>query len=203
VTCHDCRRSALWSVVEQDLEIALVTRLRAGDQAAFDEIYCRLNPRILSFLCRMAGNRTVAEDLAEETWLRLAAARSRLLAETRLIPWLLTVARNLYVSYCRSRAREHAYTSDLVLLWPGNLPQSPFDSASFSEFEDRLEAALAELPPLYREVLVLVGVEGLRPLEAAAVCGISAETLRQRLSRARAMLWERLDYSCVSKEVSS
>ena len=53
--------------------------------------------------------------------------------------------------------------------------------------------ALAGLPVLYREALLLVGVEGLRPAEAAVVCGVSPEAMRQRLSRARALLAERLE----------
>ena len=176
------------SFVERELEIALVIRLRAGDVTAFDEIYDVFNHRLLSFLTRMAKNRSVAEDLLEETWLRLVSRGEDLHADTRLSPWLFTVARNLYFSHCRSRAREHSYTADLILLWPGGLPQSPFDVASLNEFEERLEAAIASLPPMYREVLLLVGVEELRPVDAARVCGISPESLRQRLSRARGLL---------------
>jgi len=171
--------------MERELEVALVIRLRAGDISAFDEIYDVFNHRLLSFLTRMAKNRSVAEDLLEETWLRLVSSGEDLHAETRLGPWLFTVARNLYLSHCRSRAREHSYTADLILLWPGGHPQSPYDLASLNELEERLEAAIASLPPIHREVLLLVAVEQLRPVEAARVCGISPESLRQRLSRAR------------------
>lgn len=193
--------------MERNLEVALVVRLRAGDTTAFDEIYGTLNPRLLSFLRRMARNQAVAEDLAEETWLRLVQAREDLQADTRLVPWLFTVARNLFLSHCRSRAREQAYTSDLISLWPDVLARSPFDVASANEFERRLETALGELPTTYREVLLLVGVEGLRPADAALVCGISAEALRQRLSRARQLLSQLLQekglsLETVSKEVS-
>ena len=174
--------------MERELEVALVIRLRAGDISAFDEIYDVFNHRLLSFLTRMAKNRSVAEDLLEETWLRLVSSGGDLHVETRLGPWLFTVARNLYLSHCRSRAREHSYTADLILLWPGGLPQSPYDLASLNELEERLEAAIASLPPIYREVLLLVAVEQLRPVEAARVCGISPESLRQRLSRARGQI---------------
>jgi RNA polymerase sigma-70 factor (ECF subfamily) len=126
--------------------------------------------------------------MVEETWLRLVSGGEDLRADTRLGPWLFTVARNLYVSYCRSRAREESYTADLVLLWPSGLPQSPFHFAALNEFEERLEEAIASLPPMYREALLLVGVEQLRPVDAARVCGISPESLRQRLSRARGLI---------------
>lgn len=171
--------------MEQKDETGLVRRLRAGDNAAFDEIYAAFNGRLLGFLTRMARNRSVAEDLVEETWLRLVSSAQDLRADTSLGPWLFTVARNLYVSYCRSRLRESAYTADLVLLWPGELPRTPFDAASLHEFEERLEAAIAQLPPTYREAVLLVCVEQLRPTDAAAVCGISAELFRQRLKRGR------------------
>jgi RNA polymerase sigma-70 factor (ECF subfamily) len=69
---------------------------------------------------------------------------------------------------------------------------SPFEHAVGNELEQRIEVALASLPVSFREVLLLVGAEGLRPSEAAMVCGVSAEAMRQRLKRARALLAERL-----------
>lgn len=182
------RGSGVIQIVEPELEVELVSRLRTGDSTAFDEIYALFNRRLLNFLARMARNRCVAEDLLEETWLRLVSASENLRADTRLGPWLFTVARHLYVSYCRSRIRETAYTADVVFLWPCEKPKTPFDLASLGEFEERLEAAIANLPPIYREVILLVGVEQLRPVDAAEVCGISPESLRQRLKRARDLL---------------
>lgn len=189
--------------MERDFEFGLVGGLRAGDLTAFDAIYDAYNPRLFSFLLRMTKNRAVAEDLLEETWLRLVSGREGLAAATRLGPWLFTVARNLFVSYYRSRAREQAYTRDLISLWPAGFSRSPYDSAVLSEFEQRLETALAELPPMYREVFLLVGFEGLRPMEAAAVCGITPEALRQRLSRGRALLTQRLKAKELSHEMVS
>jgi RNA polymerase sigma factor (sigma-70 family) len=188
VTVSQLRGCSVISTVEQKDETGLVRRLRAGDNAAFDEIYAAFNDRLLGFLTRMARNRSVAEDLVEETWLRLVSSAQDLRADTSLGPWLFTVARNLYVSYCRSRLRESAYTADLVLLWPGELPRTPFDAASLHEFEERLEAAIAQLPPTYREAVLLVCVEQLRPTDAALVCGISAELFRQRLKRGRDLI---------------
>jgi RNA polymerase sigma-70 factor (ECF subfamily) len=189
--------------MERDFEVALVARLRAGDLAAFDAIYDDYNPRLFGFLLRMTKNRAAAEDLLEETWLRLVSGGEGLAAGTRLGPWLFTVARNLFLSFYRSNSREQAYTRDLISLWPGELSRSPYDSALLSEFEERLEAALAEMPPMYREVLLLVGFEGLRPIDAAAVCGITPEALRQRLSRGRTLLSQRLKAKELSHEMVS
>ena len=78
-------------------------------------------------------------------------------------------------------------------MWPSPSPwPSPFDLAAADELTRRVERALATLAPQYREVLLLVGHEGLTPSDAAVICGISPDALRQRLSRARAALAEKL-----------
>jgi RNA polymerase sigma-70 factor (ECF subfamily) len=179
--------------VERDSELALVERLRNGDAAAFDEVHGAYNARLFNFLARLARRREVAEDLLEETWLRVVDAAPRLRPDTRLGPFLFTVARNLHVSYCRSRLLEDSRTLDMIGLWPlGTTHPSPFESTVASETGDRIDRALAGLPAAYREALLLIGVEGMAPMEAAAVCGISPEAMRQRISRARAELARQL-----------
>ena len=180
--------------MDRDDERSLVARLRARDTGAFDEVYDEYRPRVFAFLLRLSRNRTLAEDLLDETWLRLVSHAPRLLPDTRIGPWLFTVARNLYASYCRSRLVEDSHAAGLIGLWPFGSPRpTPFESTAANETEHRLEAALAGLPVRYREALLLVAVEGLRPAEAADVCGVSSETMRQRLSRARALLASRMD----------
>lgn len=181
-----------WSVVtdvDRDTELALVAALRSGAAHAFDAVYEAYAARLFTFLARLSRRRDMAEDLAEETWLRLIATAHRLRPDTRLAPWLFAVARNLYASACRSRLVEEAYGSALIGLWPAGLARpSPFEEAAAGELQARVERALASLPPLHREVLLLVAVEGFTPAEAAAICGVTADALRQRLSRARAEL---------------
>lgn len=189
--------------MNQVFDAPLVARLQAGDPSAFDEVHTALNARLFSFLLRLSRRRDVAEDLLEETWLRLVTHAKRLRPDTRLAPWLFTVARNLYVSYQRSRLLEETHAASLIGLWPGGSPRpSPFEETATNETERRIEAALAELPAAYREVLLLVGVEGFRPVDAAEVCGISPEALRQRLSRARALLTRRLEAPAEAKTVA-
>jgi len=189
------------TAMDPDSDRALVQRLKAGDPAAFDAAHAAFNGRLFGFLVRLSRNRQVAEDLVEETWIRLVSRAHRLRPDTRLAPWLFTVARNLYVSYCRSRLLEDSHAPTLMGLWPNGSPRSsPFEEAAANEAGRRIEAALASLPVTYREVLLLVGIEGLRPAEAAQVCGISPETLRQRLSRARALLRRRLETAAEARQ---
>ena len=181
------------TVVERELELRLVARLKAGDAAAFEAIYEALRPRLFSFLARLSRRRDVAEDLLEETWLRLIARASELSDDTRLAPWLFTVARNLHASHCRHRALDSGRVSDLTPLWPAAQAESPFEATARHETERRLEAALARIPLPDREVLLLVGGEGMTPAEAAGVLGTSAEAARKRLQRARDRLQALLD----------
>jgi RNA polymerase sigma-70 factor (ECF subfamily) len=179
--------------MDRESELELVRRVRDGEAAAFDAVHALFNARLFNFLARLARNRDTAEDLLEETWLRFVAHAGELNVDTRLGPWLFTVARNLHVSYCRSRAFDSGLAAGSLGLWPTGLPDSPYERAAGSELERRIEAALVTLPVRYREVLILVGIEGLRPMDAALVCGISAEALRQRLKRARDLLADRLE----------
>lgn len=92
--------------MDHDAELALVQGLRNGDAGPFDTVYDAWRGRVFGFLVRLSRSRTVAGDLLAETWLRLVANASRLRADTRLPPWLSTVARNLYWTCGRSSALE-------------------------------------------------------------------------------------------------
>lgn len=172
-------------------ERALVGRLRAGERAAFDEVYEWLRDRVLGFLVRLCQRRDVADDLAQEVWLRLARSAPQLAPDTRLAAWLFTVARNLHVSHWRARRVADQLAGDL--LPPTPPAPSPFDDAARSQTSARVERALAALPEPYREILLLCAVEGLAPREAADVLGIKPDAARQRLARARAMIEAAID----------
>ena len=184
--------------VDRHLELDLIARLKRAEGDAFDQVFAAFNPRLFNFLARLSRQRDVAEDLLEETWLRVVAHAPRLRDDTRLAPWLFTIARNLYASYCRSRLLDYEVTAGLQL-WPSQPAEpSPFEVAAVGELQERVEIALASLPGIYREALLLVAIEEMTPAEAATVCGVTPETMRQRLSRARGLLARRLDASATS-----
>ncbi len=170
-------------------EHELFLRLRRGEAEAFDALYAHYRPRLFGFLARLCGRRDLAEDLLQETWLRLARAAPGLAEDSRVGAWLFAVARNLFYSQRRRALWERgrflpAPSEDRT----ADGAPSPFDLTAASETERILESALARLPLEAREVLLLVAVERLTPAEAAEVLGVKPEALRQRLSRARAAL---------------
>ncbi len=100
--------------MDRDLELQLVDRLRRCDAEAFEAVYEAFNARLFNFLARLSNSRDVAEDLLEETWLRLVSHAPRLRPDTNLGAWLFTVARNLHVSYRRSRLLEDAGSAEAM-----------------------------------------------------------------------------------------
>jgi len=169
-------------VMDRSADAALVDRLRRGERGAFRELYGRFAQGTFGFLLRLAGRRDAAEDLHQEMWLSVARHASRLAADTDLAAWIFTVARNRFRS-SRRRAEPAAVSADAALA----------DRAAGAPASDDpgcrdLERALAALPEVHREVLVLVGVEGLDTAALATVLAIRPDAARQRLARARAAL---------------
>lgn len=171
-----------------------VAGLRSADPGAFDLVYAQHRAPLFAFLVRLTGRRWLAEDLLQETWLRLARSATELPPDTRLRPWLFTVARNLFISHRRWAILDADRLRELGL-WPGKTSEveTPLERAALSEAERRLESALAHLSLEHREVLLLCAVEQLAPSEAAEVLNITPEALRQRLSRARGILRKELE----------
>lgn len=172
----------------------LVERLRRGDAAAFDRVYADYHARIFSFLLRLSGRRDTAEDLAQETWLKLAKAAPTLREDTTLAPLLFTIARNAFTSHRRWAMLDLSRIVTFGLEAMSSAAGEPTPEAQHERARAiaLLEEALATLPVESREVLLLVGVEGMDQEEVARILGVSYAALRQRLSRARAALAEKM-----------
>ena len=169
-----------------------VEGLRRGDPRTFDQVYDAYRGRIFGYLLRLLRNRPLAEDLLQETWLRVARNAHRLHADSRLEPWLFRIAHNLVMSH-RRRAILYLDRLDQLRRQEPEAPTTPFEASVHTEIRSNLERALGDLKPAQREVLLLVGVEGLGPSEAAHVLGVAPATLRKRLERARTALAEALE----------
>jgi RNA polymerase sigma-70 factor (ECF subfamily) len=172
-------------------ERRLVSRLRAGELDAVEELYTAYRTPIFGFLLRLARDRHVAEDLFQNTWVKVSRSVRRLREDTDLRAWIFTVARNEFRSHRRWQLVD---LSQIFLI--GMSPDDPVrDSNRASEGtieRDIIEKGLALLGERDREVLLLVGVEGLSAEQAAGVVGVSYAALRQRLARARARFKEAL-----------
>ena len=154
--------------------------LSQGDEQAFRALYRRHTPRLYQFALRLlSGNELDAEDVVQETWIRATAGLGDFRWESSFGTWLTGIALNL----CRGLFRRHdrrwiEMRDDLDLVTGPPLEHERID----------LEAAIAQLPPGYRTVVVLHDVEGLTHEEIGRELEISANTSKSQLSRGRRML---------------
>jgi RNA polymerase sigma factor (sigma-70 family) len=183
--CVDTREQA-----EPPVEPTLIAALRRGSREAFARVYAAERGRLYGFLLRLCQNSELAADLFQNTWLKLAQRASSLREDTDVRAWLFTVARNEYRSHCRAQMVDLSRFL-AVGREQQTWPEAPLPGERTAEIE-RLETALASLADADRELLLLVGVEGLELQQAAEVLGVSYAALRQRLARARSRLSQKL-----------
>ena len=164
----------------------IVDGLRSGDANAFSLAWAAFRTRIYGFLLRMSRRPEVADDLLQETFVKLARAAPKLAPDTRLDAWLFTVARNAYRSHRRWEVL------DLSRFVATEADAAEPSGASARLDVEVLERALLALPEAERELLLLVGVEGLEQDAVADMLKLRPDALRKRLSRARAMFQQRL-----------
>jgi RNA polymerase sigma-70 factor, ECF subfamily len=163
----------------------LVLDLRARTPGAFERLYAAFADRVWRFLARLAGS--AADDLFQETWLAVARHAHHLREDTRLLPWLFTVARNKHRNGLRASAHEAQRRRELGLVG-GDGPAAPDEAAHALRQAHALQRAFSRLPDAHREVLLLCVVEGLDATDAAQALACSEAAVRKRLSRARAEL---------------
>ena len=186
------------------MDPGLVDRLRAGEERALAEAFDLLGPPLFSFLARLTRSRADAEDLVQETFVRLARSARGLAPDTDLRAFVFTVARNAARSHQRW-ARLDALRLLSAAHAPVRAPLTPEEWAQASQARRGLEAALGKLSFGDREALLLTAAEGLTPAQAAAALEIEGAAFRQRLLRARQRLaaligdYTKFDYTKVEE----
>jgi RNA polymerase sigma-70 factor, ECF subfamily len=169
----------------QETDPQLIRAAAAGDLDAFEQIVRLHQQHVWRFLRRLLGDGAAAEDVAQETFLRVYRRLPGFTFQSSFSTWLFQVARNAGVDELRARQRRSRLT---VALRPG-----PVESTGTGQARAEIDAALATLPLDLRETLVLVEVLGLRYAEAAAVLGVPVGTVKSRMHAARSRLatWAR------------
>ena len=158
---------------------------RVTVQPSVRDIMLAAIPSLRAFAMSLSGNADRADDLVQETVMRAMANINTFTPGTNMSAWLFTILRNLFRSQYRKRRREvedadGSYQASL------KLPPEQFGRLEFKE----LIEALAKLPYVQREALLLVAASGFSYEEAAAICGIAVGTVKSRVSRARQQLAE-------------
>ena len=176
-----------------ETETAKIARgLRERDMELLADLVERCQHRLVRYLLYLTGRREYAEDLAQETWIRVLQRGSQYNGRQRFDPWLFAIARNLAIDYLRKKRKAVQTASlpddrDEILLVSSSGP-SPFEAAARSEDAIRLAGRLQILPPLYREALLLRFQEDLSLAEIAQVLGSPVTTVTSRIYRGLAAL---------------
>jgi len=181
-----------------ETETAKIARgLRERDMDLLAGLVERYQHRLVRYLLYLTGRRDYAEDLAQETWIRVLQRGSQYNGRQRFDPWLFAIARNLAIDYLRKKQKAVPTPSlpndrDAVLLLPSSGP-SPFEAAARSEDAIRLAGQLQMLSPLYREALLLRFQEDLSLPEIAQILGAPVTTVTSRIYRGLAALRSALE----------
>jgi RNA polymerase sigma-70 factor (ECF subfamily) len=179
----------------------LMLRFQGGDVRAFEELVRRHRTPVFSFLLRLVRERGRAEDLCQETFLRVVRAAAGWEPRAPFRTWLYAVARNLAFD----EARRQAFRRTEPLDGPARAAEasddpSPDRAAEAALVRPKLEAALAALPDEQREVFLLREHAGLRFHEIAEVTGVPENTVKSRMRYALEALRERLEALGVTPE---
>jgi RNA polymerase sigma-70 factor (ECF subfamily) len=168
-------------VPADDLE--LLTKARAGDSAALDELLKRHERSVYRFGLRMCGNEDAARDVLQETLLAAFRNLRSFRGDASLSTWLYQIAR----SFCLKQRRP-ADAGEEEARAVASPASPPDERAHAKEMASLIQAAIGSLPAEAREALVLRDVEGLSAEEAARVLEVSVPALKSRLHRARLAL---------------
>jgi RNA polymerase sigma-70 factor, ECF subfamily len=162
----------------------IMERCATGDDRAFDELYRRAAQRVRGFLIRLSGNASLADDLTQETFVRIHRARGSFAVGAAALPWMFAIARNAFLDHAR---REHVRRSSSAT------DAEPREAAKDTQGDEVLSAqemlgivreTLDRLPILQRDAFVLIRFEGLSVSEAAAVLGATEAAVKVRAFRA-------------------
>lgn len=186
-------------------EVELARALLAGDKSAFEPFVEIFGGKVFQYTYLMCGHREDAEEVAQDTLLKIFESFDQLKDPESVKPWVFRIAKN----YCLMKRRKSVFAPQRELSLDELLPvrngegERPLEVADLSALPDdeilrlelnaHLERALTELPDMYRSVVLLRDVEGLSTAEAAAVLEVSEDVVKQRLHRGRLALRKSLD----------
>jgi RNA polymerase sigma-70 factor (ECF subfamily) len=185
---------------EDTLDRADMERLQAGDDAALNDLMGRHATAVFQFLCRMTGNEEDANDLAQETFVRVFKACRSFRSAEKFSTWLFTIAANLGRNHFRWRSRHPNLSLDAerpeteqslgdTLAAPSPAPN---EAAMAGERAAAVRRAVQQLPEEMRSAIVLCEWEERSVAEAAAILETTPKAVESRLYRARRLLREGL-----------
>ncbi|MGH7243596.1 MAG: RNA polymerase sigma factor [Phycisphaerales bacterium] len=188
---------------EATSDSALLARLRAGEDAAFEELTALAAGRMLSLARRMMPSEADAEEAVQDAFLNAFRAIKTFDGRAKLTTWMHQITVNACLMKLRAKRRRPEKSIDGLLPEfvsdghqknpAGAWRAAESDNLDSAELRQIVRAKMEELPEQYRAVLILRDVEGLDTEETAAVLGVTLDTVKTRLHRARQALKTLMD----------
>jgi RNA polymerase sigma-70 factor (ECF subfamily) len=192
--------------LERKHEVELARQLIAGEPHAFDGFVEHFRAKVFHYSWLMCRNREDAEEVAQETLLKVFESFAHLREPERVRPWVFRIARNA----CLMKRRKSVFAPPRELSLDDFLPQMnhdggdariqiadwsllPDDRLLRSEMKQVLDQAISELPEHYRTVILLRDMEELSTLETAETLDLTEDVVKTRLHRARLAVRQKLD----------
>lgn len=192
--------------MEKDQEIRLARELAAGEPGAFDRFVEHFRTKIFRYTWLMCGHREDAEEVSQETLLKVFESFDQLREPEHVRSWVFRIARNA----CLMKRRKSVYAPTQELSLDDFMPAIQehgdhihLDIADWSDLPDArllrselksvLDSAIAALPDTYRSVVLLRDVEELSTEETAKILGLSLDVVKTRLHRGRLAIRQKLD----------
>ena len=169
-----------------DRETELMLQVKAGDRAAFEEIFRLYQKPLANYLYRLTGNRTRSEDLLQDTFLRLWKAAPNYEPSAKVSTYVFRIAHNLFLNDA-ARRREKALES-----MEAETRSDPASDLSRREIRSAVQKAVEALPEGEREVLLLSEYSGFKYAEISEILGIPVGTVKSRMFSAVQRLKEAL-----------
>lgn len=172
----------------------LVSRYLHGERFAFQELVDRYQGRLLNFIYRTINDRDRAEDLVQETFVRVYRHLHRFDSTKKFSTWIYTIASNLAKNELRNRSRNPLVLFQAIKKnWEADHRPLEFEDSTYSPddlfrkrcLREKVESAVAELPEHHRVVFVLRELEGKAYDEISEITGVTLGTVKSRLNRAR------------------
>lgn len=173
---------------------ALVRRCLAGEAEAQTEFIRRFKPKIFRRMCRLTGSYDLAEDLTQETLVRALTKMALFREAVTLDGWVYRIAGNLVTDYFRSEKIRREKTLEQSYAPVGaDAPRGSDEQLITHERRRAVAAAVADLPDIYRDVVMLAHYEDLPLQDIAESLGLGLSAVKMRLQRARGMLLKALE----------
>ena len=170
-----------------------IDAFKAGDAAAFAKIMEHYEPYVLGLIWRMTGDRATAEDLCQETFLKILKGLGSFRRGSSLKTWIFRIAHNAVVDHARGTGRAAEPLDEIGAdTCPPDPAPTPLAQVEEGQLRQGIEEAMGTLAPREREILHMLYWDGLRVAEIAAACTLPEGTVKTLLFRSRRALREQV-----------